>query len=66
MICPLYTDTMEYGKVVVTPGYPIGLDLIVGRYQLKLQHILSISVSLLKYLIRAFMFILSLHVFELV
>ena len=21
------------GKVVVTPGYPVGLDLIVGRYQ---------------------------------
>ena len=34
------THNMECGKVVVTPGYPFGLDLIVGRYQQKLQHIL--------------------------
>ncbi len=33
LICPRYI-------VVVTPGYPVGLDLIAGRYQQKLQHIL--------------------------
>ncbi len=27
------TYTMECGKVVVTPGYPFGLNLIVGKYQ---------------------------------
>ena len=27
------TYIMECGKVVITPGYPVGLDLIVGRYQ---------------------------------
>ncbi len=33
-------ESVEYGKVVVIPRYPIGLGLIVGRYQQKLQHIL--------------------------
>ncbi len=32
------------GKAVVTPGYPVGLDLIVGRFQEKLQHILTASI----------------------
>ena len=27
------TYTMECGKVVVTPGYQVGLHLIAGRYQ---------------------------------
>ncbi len=26
-------DNFEYVKVAVTPGYPVGLDLILGRYQ---------------------------------
>ena len=32
LIWSLYL-VMACGKVVVTLGYPVGLDLIVGRYQ---------------------------------
>ncbi len=31
--------TMECRKVVVIPGYPLGLDWVMGKYQQKLQHI---------------------------
>ncbi len=30
-------------KVVVIPGYPLGLDWVMGKYQQKLQHILCVQ-----------------------
>ncbi len=27
------TSTMEYRKVVVMPGYPVELDLVMGKYR---------------------------------